>query len=769
MVNPIAFYPGTYYVLVFAPEGDFSTDHYRLQVETKPLPILDCKWEPKNVDPPQPAVPYMFDDGEGDDPWTLILYNKTRLDQAYGVDEGNEIQDALEDLADDPTVRGYVVPVDSYSDVVSRTYVNWSTSPNYCNVISANAVADAIRNEVISPVLEAHPTITYVVLVGSDEQIPFRRVPDITPIANEYYYRSRLEVEEMSALDAAFRQAYVLTDDFYGTPPGEELYCFRYLWLPSLAVGRLVETPDEIVGLVNGYITSNTLTATTALATGYDFFTDCAEAISNTFVGQDLDTSALISENWERDELRDAWSDDPPDLAAIGAHFEHWRGLEDKSVPFTNTEIVNASGDFSGTLNFSIGCHSGLNVPDDEVTGTMQTSPDIPQALAQRGAYWVGNTGYGYGMDDAIEASESLMLEFARELGQPPRPVAAGQAFVRAKQNYLGKLSSGGLTVFHEKALIESTFYGLPMYHVHVPSDTKESPASTYTWGEWEAAGGGEGLNSITVTAHFTMTPNDVDCGEFFDIDGVVQGLPGRPVQPSTSRSFSSTQVPHGAILVGGEFTDTQGFDPCVTYFQTPTHRLKTTYEPEFNAPGWFPLEPFAVNRFGDEYRLVIVGGQFNGEGNVERLYSELSFVVFSSDSDDYVPPAVLMITAERVDDTWEFEIWVTDDLDGTGVYTVAVTYEGDSWNTMWLEDPDADDHWTGTLNGDEDGELVFFVQAADRAGNATLVTNGGHFFMLSAQGTPVGGATEWAVWKAVSGRVEDVRMPFLPMVLRDY
>jgi hypothetical protein len=312
------------------------------------------------------------------------------------------------------------------------------------------------------------------------------------------------------------------------------------------------------------------------------------------------------------------------------------------------------------------------------------------------------------------------------------------------------------------------------MYHVHVPSDTKEASSSsaTYTWDEWEAAGGGEGLYNIVVTVQPTLTQNDVECGTFFDIGGEVQGRPGRPVQPRTFGPFGSPYgIPHGAVMVGGEFADSLGFDPCVTYFQTATHRFApAAYEPEFDAPGWFPIKPFAVNRFDGEYQLVIVGGQFNGDGDVERLYSELTFIVFSSNSDDYIPPAVLEIVAQWVGDAWEFDVWVTDDLDGTGVYSVALTYEGDSWDTLWLEDPDVDDHWTGTLNGNGDDELVFFIQAVDRAGNATLMTNGGHFFVLSAQaGAPVGGVTEWAVWKAAMPQMKDAHKPFLPMVLRDY
>jgi len=203
------------------------------------------------------------------------------------VADGDAISNALGRLADDPTVRGLVVPVDSNS-VVSTTYASWSASPNYCDVNRANEVADAIRDQIISPTQAIFPA------------------PDRTTIANEWTYENWLYVN-WDALRAASHQRYVLTDDFYGVRPGEELYCRDYVWLPSLAVGRLVETPDEILGMINGYLNENTLDAQTALAAGYDFFADCATALRDTFDGQALTIDTLISNSWDADDLRAAW------------------------------------------------------------------------------------------------------------------------------------------------------------------------------------------------------------------------------------------------------------------------------------------------------------------------------------------------------------------------------------------------------------------------------------------------------------------------------
>ena len=75
--------------------------------------------------------------------------------------------------------------------------------------------------------------------------------------------------------------------------------------------------------------------------------------------------------------------------------------------------------DYTGSLIFSVGCHSGLNVPDGEAA-TIETGTDWAQAFLRRGATFIGNTGFGYGDSDLIAYSELIMKNFVEELGYWP-------------------------------------------------------------------------------------------------------------------------------------------------------------------------------------------------------------------------------------------------------------------------------------------------------------------------------------------------------------
>jgi hypothetical protein len=185
--------------------------------------------------------------------------------------------------------------------------------------------------------------------------------------------------------------------------------------------------------------------------------------------------------------------------------------------------------------------------------------------------------------------------------------------------------------------------------------------------------------------------------------------------------------------------------------------------EPAFEADGWFPAKPFMINRFGERDRLVIVAGQFNREGNVERLYSEMELAVYRSTSDDYAPPVIWEVNVEPVDGGWEFDLLVTDN---SGVQRVVVTYEGHSWRTLDLTQQGVSNRWQGTLSGIGDS-VTFFAQAVDKAGNVALETNKRLFFTSQTQNPQmVGGITEWPLSLP---RVGNTHLPFLPVVLREY
>jgi len=125
----------------------------------------------------------------------------------------------------------------------------------------ANQVAEAIKDLILS-YLNSQPSIKYLVLVGDDLMIPFYRVPDDAYIANESTYTGRSGVDSDNPTHAALDLGYTLSDDFYAdhTPlkwRGRELY------VPDLAIGRLVETPAEIETMIQAFLNNDPLSPTT--------------------------------------------------------------------------------------------------------------------------------------------------------------------------------------------------------------------------------------------------------------------------------------------------------------------------------------------------------------------------------------------------------------------------------------------------------------------------------------------------------------------------
>ena len=391
---------------------------------------------------------------------------------------------------------------------------------------------------------------------------------------------------------SALSWGLLLTDDYYGDTVDHIYWHGRRLSVPDLAVGRLVETPEEIRNTVVDYykVGKNGFQPETSLVTGYDFLTDSAHATNNVMGTLGLTPSTLLGETWTATSLKKAWTQSATrqDLVSLNAHFEHWNAIppDESDGLFYTTDISGAIQPPIRTVIWSVGCHSGYSVHDAH-SASSTTALDFAQAFAwKRTGGFVGNTGYGLGDTTEIGYSERLSLYFAQELGSRAN-MPVGVALIRAKQRYAGSAPSGGFSVYDEKALIEATLYGLPMYRVTVPAPEPARSAGTagtnMVTSRSFSAGQGE---QIDYAFSFQFVPHIVPgWGTYYTADSYAdtQTNAGRPIQPLVLSDVTRADTTaHGVVLMYAQGTLETPFDPVITAIVTDTSNV----EPEFTYDG---------------------------------------------------------------------------------------------------------------------------------------------------------------------------------------
>jgi hypothetical protein len=406
---------------------------------------------------------------------TLFLVDAKRIGDTYGAADESKVMSALNALAGrtDLGVNGAVVPVEG-DPAVADAYQAWDADPYSPEL--ANAVVRAI-GALVDQIHATHPYLKYLVVVGSDDIVPMARVPDLTQTTNEEGYAAHFS-SSPNEYYGAFASRDLLSDQPYATThpvslggPGG-----RVLYVPDLAVGRLVETPDDIVGALTQFQDfTGTLDPTTALTTGYDFLGNGSRQIADTLSKRygTSHTSTLLTETWTHTDLvRQLFPPDgvvkeriTPGIVSLNAHADQ-SGFLPAEGNATNVEtgLFSVSdlstlppGGLAGTAGaiwFSMGCHAGLSV-SDAVAGTT-LGADWPQTIAGRQrAVYLANTGFGLGdSTGAVAYSVRLMALFARHLDGTE---SVGRAWTAAVRDYYAGL--GRVSVADEKAIEEATLY----------------------------------------------------------------------------------------------------------------------------------------------------------------------------------------------------------------------------------------------------------------------------------------------------------------------
>jgi CSLREA domain-containing protein len=711
---------------------------------------------------------------------TIILWDSTRL-----LNQEERLLDPLE-LADQSEILGFETELNQFAalptvnglvvDVSLDDRVDSAKQQVYDNIgcpYAVNLWAEAIE-DIVDAYWDIYP-LEYVVLVGNDDAIPFFREPDHAMLANEKNYVP--PVRDATTSQASLKLGYVLSQDRYGSEFELSLKESE-IPIPALAVGRLVETTTEIIGMLEAYGRTNNgvvNTPTSTLVTGYDFLTDSAYAIAAelesgagfapTYLISERD--AAPSESWNADQLRANLLSQRHDLVYLAGHFSANSALAaDYVTRMLTTDLVDSEVDLENSIIFSAGCHSGYNIVDLHDIPGVTRAPDWAQAFAQKGATLIAGTGYQYGDTDFIEYSERLYLEFSRQLLVGSGPVPIGKALAEAKAEYLA--STPVLRGIHEKAFLEATLFGLPMLSIDMPQgrlpvDPDPSEIST-TNGFGTDPGAELGLRyadlTKTVTLIETLVTLTNPSNGSTEIATYLEGSDGvvsNPVEPVLPLESYNVSVPgyqaRGVGFRGGSYADLPDIIPLTGSATTEVRGVHTPFLTDI----FFPVRFWNLNYFDSlsssqsgQTHLNVTPAQFHSdsidlERGTLRQYDNLQFrLYYSNNTTTYGdgsipalsgPPTIANITSLINGDQVDFQVTVLGNP-AAGIQEAWITYTsaatGSPFYGLWQSlDLQQDSNntllWKGSLFLDpteDPDDIRFMVQAVNGVGMVSAATN---------------------------------------------
>ncbi len=792
---------GRTYVAVKGANGAYSAaDPYTLQIETTPVLNYSKLLNKDNHGTEkvttgvttEPAISYTALGVL--EPQTLFVTQPQRLDAIEGAGSWlNKVEPALI-AACESEYTGF----GAILTVPSSIYDTWDVTPWDTDL--ANGVTKSIRTA-IDDYIYGHPSIRYVVLVGSDEVIPQHRVIDQTVFDNERLYADESGLDLDSALLAGLYDSQILTDDYY-VDKSPIPYNSRWLYVPDLAVARLVETPDEIAGTVQKFIDDDGLLAGgSSLVTGQDFMNDGAQRVSDILAAAGLHPKLETPDTWTLADLQADLLG--RNVANLNAHFLHYGGVsglgyqqmradEDWSGQFlSSAQIADPStSDLGGKLVFTLGCHAGLSVPDEQAHdgfGDIDLALDVAQAIARQQGVLLASTGYGLGDWYGIAGTEELVGTFAdqattsddSDVGQP-----IGLALTAAKRQFFNSMSA--VTAYDEKSSIQFTMYGMPQYRLpcttHLPpavggvvkADPVVPPAATF--------------DGAFPTTSFNLTVSDPDgdvnkiyddplplliepatdtqTARYITVDGDSQSTTDRPTQPRMVINLGpagDTPVT-AAIVTGGTYADYPDFNPAIT---SVTSGWNTdAEESSAYADGWSPATPVTVSTVdtpdGRMQQLVVTPGQFlatdvgdNGITGTERVWTDLKVKLVRAipnvgrhlshategTAPDLIAPTVSSVTLSNVGHQWTATV---DATDKSGILRIDVTQIGaesaEPFSRTFTPDPLRTDLYEVPFSLPDVAreDVSVMVAVYDGGNNVTTVTAKGFLVTGSPTGTMI-------------------------------
>jgi hypothetical protein len=643
------------FLAVIPQSGSFSSAPFSIEVEAAVPPDTSKLLGPACDGVPLIAQGSGFETLRPGGGTTLIVTQKQRMMATFGMDDTTwgEWMEAMEPFFSHPKVNATVISVPSEWYDVADT--------NPCVVGEQNALAEQIKEAIDGA---RTPATEYVQIMGSLDIVPPYYLPDETQTGNEALFSSDLLTQPGKPLSVAIAEGYMLTDAYY-VDSDPQPFNGRLLYLEDISVSRMVETPDEMLANAQRFVETggvvNLLTVEAGTpgagtqSTGYDFFVD-GTAVINNILNQDypFSNATLNNDTWDAEQLRcqffgagEGCTKPVSAVNAVNAHMSYNAGLTAKGfncqyLPAQNPELCageldplgevflsTESGDIYSDpdgdgaavtiygVTFSIGCHSGLSVPDawglsEELGLPLDPARDWVQELGT----WVGSYNFAYGDTDVADrGTEGIMPLVIANFGQG---MSLGEALTQAKWQYGAGLFEFG--VYDEKSLVGLNLFGMPQATLEGSVGSGLSQLVTAASAASSPTGDELVINYIeednVSQAGGTINVNSKNKGTWYSIEDKAQAIVGRPllpvVKPFELRPIQETSV-HGVALRGGTFTNYVDQDPV---FPAQTHDLVTSIgEPQPCVETLSPSLIALVNSFDSPNGLlqsfIVQPGQF--------------------------------------------------------------------------------------------------------------------------------------------------------------
>jgi len=704
---------------------------------------------------------------------TVILTDSSvvALDDPLLLPGGGTLRDRLNALAGVPQFPGVTIDVAGDARV---TALKAQAAANPACPFAKNLVAQEIKGIVDS--YRDNP-LRYVVIIGSDSAIPFFRSPDQSGLGEESGFVP--PVQSNSPSEASLRRDFVLSQDDYGSGTTLSLPGTDFA-VPGLAVGRLVETPTEIAGIIDAAFAANgVVSPSTSLVTGYDFLADAADAVRTELqAGTGGVSDALITPkgvspqdpaSWTATQLGQALLVNRHDVIFLAGHFSANSALAaDFATSLLTTDLAASSVDLTNSVVFSAGCHSGYNLVDSDAIPGVTLQLDWAQSFARKHATLIAGTGYQYGDTDFVEYDERLYKNFARELRAGNGPISVGEALVSAKLDYLA--ATPDIRGIHEKALREVTLFGLPMLGVNMPAGRGAVPPNQGVITPVPVSAGPAATLGLE-TYNLSVAPNltsanialksvsggpDVIASWLNGPDGVVS-KPGEPVLPLAVVNVTPTDqtvVLRGVGFRGGTYADSA---PMLPFSGSATTELRGVHVP-FVSPVFYPSRMWSPNYFGalagsGGTQLLVTPAQHRiaslADGtSTERKFTNLDLKLFYSGNLSQAAlsdaPSIVAVSDQKSGSDVVFSVQVVGDP-AAAIHQVWITYTSDAsatWTSLDLSQcvaplaPDCSSEdsrlWTGRLVS-APVNLKYVVQAVSGIGLVALDDNRGAYYGIVA------------------------------------